>query len=82
VPEDDIRSGGFVKDTEQAALWCLGNTSTYEDCVLLAVNLGDDTDTTAAVAGGLAGIAYGMDAIPAKWMDALLGKDVIEGCLF
>jgi ADP-ribosylglycohydrolase len=82
APESDIRSGGFVRDTERAALWCLGNTSTYADCVLLAVNLGDDTDTTAAVAGGLAGIVYGMDAIPAKWMDELLGKDVIESCLF
>ena len=42
----------------------------------------DDTDTTAAVAGALAGIAYGADAIPAAWMEALRGKDIIEACLF
>lgn len=82
VPEAAIRSGGYVLDTEQAALWCLANTSDYASCVLAAVNLGDDTDTTAAVAGGLAGIVYGMDAIPAEWFDALRGKDVIEACLF
>ncbi len=82
LPEDEIRSGGFVRDTERAALWCLATTQTYADCVLKAVNLGDDTDTTAAVAGGLAGIVYGMGAIPAEWVRALLGKEVIEACLF
>lgn len=46
------------------------------------VNLGDDTDTTAAVAGGLAGIVYGIDAIPAEWIAGLRGKDVIDACLF
>ncbi|WP_072354155.1 ADP-ribosylglycohydrolase family protein [Olsenella sp. kh2p3] len=51
VPASQIRSGGFVLDTERAALWCLANTSSYAECVLAAVNLGDDTDTTAAVAG-------------------------------
>lgn len=47
-----------------------------------AVNLGDDTDTTAAVAGGLAGIVYGIDSIPAEWLAKLRGKDVIDACLF
>lgn len=82
VPADEIPSGGFVCDTEKAALWCLANTSSYRDCVLAAVNLGDDTDTTAAVAGGLAGIVYGMDAIPDGWLQSLRGKDMIERCLF
>lgn len=82
VPEDEIRSGGFVCDTHRAALWCLVNTGSYAECVLAAVNLGEDTDTTAAVAGGLAGIVYGIASIPSAWMDALLGKDVIEACLF
>lgn len=82
LPEDSVRSGGFVLDTERAAYRCLFTTGSYRDCVLAAVNLGDDTDTTAAVAGALAGIAYGMEGIPAEWLDALLGKDVIEACLF
>lgn len=50
--------------------------------MLAAVNLGDDTDTTAAVAGALAGTAYGIDAIPQEWIDTLCGKELIEQCLF
>ena len=82
VSEHEIRSGGFVRDTLKAATWCFVNTNSYEDCVLTAVNLGDDTDTTAAVAGALAGTAYGMDAIPQEWIDTIRGKDLIESCLF
>lgn len=82
LPEDDICSGGYVVHTLEAALWCLANTSTYEDCVLAAVNLGSDTDTTACVAGALAGIVYGKDAIPCEWIDTLQAKDLIEKCLF
>lgn len=82
VPRDEIRSSGFVCDTHRAALWCLVNTRSYAECVLAAVNLGDDTDTTAAIAGGLAGIVYGIESIPSNWMDTLLGKDIIEACLF
>ena len=81
-PRGSIRSSGYVCHTFEAALWCLANTASYRDCVLLAVNLGDDTDTTGAVAGALAGILYGMDGIPAKWLEVLRGKDVIERCLF
>lgn len=82
VPEAEVRSGGYVLDTERAALWCLATTSSYRDCVLAAVNLGDDTDTTAAVAGALAGIVYGVGGIPGEWLAALRGRDVIERCLF
>ena len=82
APESEIRSGGFVRDTLNAALWCLANTDSYAQCVLAAVNLGRDTDTTACVAGALAGAAYGYDAIPAEWLEVLRGKDIIERCLF
>ncbi len=77
-----VRSGGFVRDTYYAALWCVGTTSNYRDCVLAAVNLGDDTDTTAAVAGALAGTIYGAWSIPDEWLDALREKDLIDSCLF
>lgn len=77
----DVRSGGYVIDTYNAATWCFATTQSYRDCVIEAVNLGDDTDTTACVAGALAAAFYGMDAIPAEWMDALQGKDVIEAAL-
>ncbi|GHV23284.1 hypothetical protein FACS189494_11150 [Spirochaetia bacterium] len=71
LPESAIKSGGFVIDTLEAALWCFLATDNYRDAVLKAVNLGDDTDTTAAVTGALAGLFYGIDAIPAEWLKTL-----------
>lgn len=74
----DLKSGGYVVDTLEAALWCLLNTDSYESCVLKAVNLGEDTDTVAAVAGGLAGIYYGYEAIPQKWTNQIARLDYIK----
>ena len=68
VPETEIRTTGYVIDTIEAAVWCLITTSSYKDCVLSAVNLGYDADTVAAVAGGLAGLYYGYEAIPQEWL--------------
>ena len=75
---DSIRSSGYVVDTLEAALWCLATTDSYRECVLKAVNLGDDTDTVAAVAGGLAGGVYGLKGIPQEWLKSLQRKDYIE----
>lgn len=80
-PREDVRSTGYVLDTLGAALWCVWHNDNYRDSVLAAVNLGDDTDTTACVAGALAGAIYGYDDIPEEWIDALRGKDVIDRCL-
>lgn len=77
LPEDEIKSSGYVVATLEAAIWCLLNTESYEECVLKAVNLGSDTDTVAAVAGALAGCLYGLEGIPEKWLDGLLRKDMI-----
>jgi ADP-ribosylglycohydrolase len=74
---DSIRSSGYVVDTIEASLWCLLNSSSYTEAVLKAVNLGDDTDTTAAVTGGLAGIYYGIENIPAAWIDGIARKEDI-----
>lgn len=78
LKKDEIKSSGYVVDTLEAALWCLLTTDSYKECVLKAVNLGDDTDTVAAVAGGLAGALYGLDAIPTEWLDALIKREYIE----
>jgi ADP-ribosylglycohydrolase len=77
LPESEIKSGGYVVHTLEAALFCLLNTNSYAECVLKAVNLGDDADTTAAVAGGLAGLLYGWESIPKAWLDALVRRDWI-----
>ena len=78
LPESEISSSGYVVHTLEAALWCLLRHATYPATVLAAVNLGDDTDTTGAVAGGLAGLAYGEAAIPAEWLVALARRADIE----
>jgi ADP-ribosylglycohydrolase len=78
LPEEEIRSSGYAVDTLEAAVWCLLTTDSYRECVLRAVNLGDDTDTVGAVAGGLAGICYGFERIPAEWVRALVRADLIE----
>ena len=80
-PVEAVKSDGYCEHTLEAALWCFLNTGSYADCVLTAVNLGDDTDTTAAVAGALAGVYYGFEAIPPKWIGQLRGKAVIEQCI-
>lgn len=79
---EEIRSSGYVVDTLEAALWCLYHSNTYRDCVLMAVNLGEDTDTVAAVAGGLAGLVYGVggeSGIPEEWISQIARKDWIKG---
>lgn len=78
LPEEEIKSTGYVVDTLEAALWCLLNTKDYKSLVLKAVNLGDDTDTVAAVAGGLAGIYYGLEEIPEEWLSKLQRKECLE----
>lgn len=71
LPEETIRSSGYVVDTLEAALWCLLTTDSYASCVLRAVNLGSDTDTVAAVAGGLAGLLYGLEQVE-PWLPDLI----------
>ncbi|MEH2453194.1 ADP-ribosylglycohydrolase family protein [Nostoc sp.] len=77
VPVEEINSGGYVIDTLESSLWCLLNSSSYSEAVLKAVNLGGDTDTTAAVTGGLAGIYYGVENIPKQWMNQIARRQDI-----
>lgn len=79
TPRAEIRSGGYVIDSIEASIWCLANSTKYDECTLLAVNLGDDTDTTAAITGGLAGLYYGTDGIPQEWLNCIQRKEWIEG---
>jgi ADP-ribosylglycohydrolase len=81
LPEGEIVSTGYVLHTLHASSWCLLTTQNLQDCVLKAVNLGGDTDTTGCVAGGLAGVAYGMKSIPAEWIGQLARRTDVD-CLF
>ena len=78
VGEDEIKSGGYVVHTLEAVIWCLLTTNSFSECVLKAVNLGDDTDTVAAIAGGLAGALYGYEDIPNEWKCNLIKFEEIE----
>ena len=78
VPADEIKSSGYVVDTLEAAVWCLLTTDSFESALLKAVNLGEDTDTVGAVAGGLAGLYYGYEAIPEEWLAEIKKRDWIE----
>jgi ADP-ribosyl-[dinitrogen reductase] hydrolase len=78
IPEDHIKSSGYVIHTLEASIWCILTTDNYKDAVLAAVNLGDDTDTTGVVTGGLAGILYGHKSIPESWLNQLARRADIE----
>lgn len=72
VPASEIKASGYVIHTLEAALWCLHQADGFNDAVLRAVNLGEDTDTTGCVVGGAAGVAFGYEAIPREWTDAVM----------
>lgn len=76
--EDKIGSSGYVLHSLEASLWSFLNSESYSEAVLKAVNLGEDTDTTGAITGGIAGIYYGFENIPEEWVSELVRKDDIE----
>lgn len=71
IDEKYIKGTGYVVDSLEAALWCFHRTSTFKDAILLAANLGDDADTTAAITGQIAGAFYGVNGIPPEWLKKL-----------
>lgn len=75
------KGSGYVVDSLWSAIRCVLATSGYEDCVRNAVALGNDTDTTACIAGGLAGLLYGERGIPDRWKQALNGRVIVEELL-
>ena len=81
LPINEVESSGYVMHSLEASLWCLLNNNSYKETVLKAVNLGSDTDTTAAIVGGLAALLYGFDKIPKMWVSKLARiNDVTQLC--
>lgn len=72
-----IRSTGYVIHTLEAAMWSFATTSSFEEALTRAINLGGDTDTVGAVAGQIAGAAYGLSSIPPTWLEGLAWRDDI-----
>lgn len=78
---DPPRGSGYVVDCLWSSVAAILRTSNFEDCVRTAIGFGNDTDTTAYVAGGWAGLLYGEEAIPLRWREQLRGKQVVEPLL-
>ena len=79
--EKDIRGSGYVVDSLGSAMWCFFSSRTFAEAVLMAANLGDDADTTAAVCGQVAGAYYGARDIPAAWIERLALRSEITDTL-
>lgn len=77
-PRAEVRGTGYVVASLHAALWAVSRTSTFRGAVLLAANLGEDADTTAAIAGQVAGALYGASGIPAEWLGRMAWRERIE----
>ena len=73
-----VRGSGYVVQSLEAALWCFAGTDSYREAILLAANLGDDADTTAAIVGQIAGAFYGVEGIPPEWLAKLALREQIE----
>ena len=77
-PRAEVRGTGYVVHCLHAALWSVSVTDDFRGAVLAAANLGEDADTTAAVAGQIAGAVYGLSGIPAEWLAKLAWRDRLE----
>lgn len=74
---DDLKTGGYVIEVLESSIWFFLNKETYKDTILSIINLGHDTDTSAAIAGGLAGLYYGQKGIPEDWVASIARLDDI-----
>lgn len=81
LPEENIKSSGYVVDTLEAAVWSIITTDSFAEGALKAVNLGWDTDSVAAVACGLSGLYYGYEGIPLEWIEVIQKREWIESFL-
>ncbi len=77
LEQKDLIASGFVVDTLQSALWCFLNTGSFEEALIAAVNCGDDVNSLTAVAGALSGAHYGVELIPARWLDVLEHREAL-----
>ena len=78
ISEDEINSSGYIVHSLEAAIWSVGHASTFKEAILRAVNLGEDTDTIAAITGALAGMCHQIEGIPTDWLNAIVKKQEID----
>ncbi len=68
---DDLKTGGYVIEVLESSIWFFLQKKSYQETILSIINLGHDTDTSAAIAGGLAGIYYGWKGMPEYWIASI-----------
>ena len=73
----DVKSSGYIVDTLETVIWCFLNNDNYNDSIINAIKLGDDTDTIGALVGGLCGIYYGYENINSNWLSSLRDIDML-----
>ncbi len=73
-----VKGTGYVVDSLEAALWAFHKSTNFKDGCLMAVNLGNDADTTAAIYGQIAGAFYGVEGIPSSWRQRLVQRELIQ----
>lgn len=78
VHKDDLKSGGYVIEVLESSFWFFLNNENYKNTILSIINIGHDTDTSAAIAGGLAGLYYGVDDIPENWLKQIVRYNDIK----
>lgn len=76
---NEVKGTGYVVESLEAALWCFAKTDNFRDAILMAANLGEDADTTAAICGQIAGAYYGVEAIPKSWREKIHQAEMIVG---
>jgi len=81
TPEDEIQSSGYIVHSLEAAIWCVGNSTTFKEAILTAVNLGEDTDTVAAITGSIAGMYKQLDNIPEEWLGKIVSKQKVDALI-
>lgn len=78
---NQINSDGYVVHTLNAAVWCVENSYDFSSVIMRAVELGEDTDTTATVVGALYGAMTGIDEVPSEWLETILKRKMVESLL-
>lgn len=74
---DNLKTGGYVIEVLESSIWFFLNNDSFKDTILSIINLGHDTDTSAAIAGGLAGLYYGQEEMPQEWVASIARLDDI-----
>ena len=79
---NDIKSSGYIVDTLEAVLWIILNNNSFNESIICAINLGEDTDTIGAISGSISGLLYGYNSINKEWINDLKRKELLDKYIY